>query len=1112
MFSLMTLAVLGLAYLLLLFAVAFWGDRLPVRRIGSVKPLLLALAGTYTSAWMFFGTPAQAVEDGWLLPPTFVGATLMLAFGAPLLRRFVKLTKQQGCTSIADFISAQYGGSQLLAAVVAAVALVAVLPYLALQLRAISDSFLLLTDASVSFTPTITLVIGVTLGLFALMFGTRNIDSGAHRNGMLMAVALEALIKILAFVAVGYYATHLLFDGPWDLARSALNSERLQLLAASRPADTGFFATIVLGMAAMFCLPRQFHILMIESDSDKDIHTLRKLIPFYLGILTLFIAPVGYAGYLWLPAHYDNPERFVLALPLESGNPGLALLAFIGGLSAGASMIIVATIALSTMIANTMVVPWWLQRAQQTPQQAPQQALGHNLRRVRRVIIAGIMGCALLVNASMGAEVRLGTFGLLSLVLVAQLAPAMIASLYWRRARAEGVVAGLLAGTAVWTVSPLANALGYPDLLGRALGFSALTIGCVLGLGLNTLLLWCVSQWYNHHSTTTAARDESPGQLDKNALFRLLARFIGADAAHKTFAGVKNRQTGDKALFTPYRDITEKVLAGIVGSSSAQRLLRELGSAKAPAIDAASEIYRFGRSLLQSSIDNIEQGISVIDGNLNLVAWNRRYLALFHYPGPLIYVGQPVAELVRYNAERGECGPGAVEEHVRKRVAHLRRGTAYKVRRYRRDGTVLEIRGMPLPEGGFVTTYTDISDYAHAVRELEDIRNSLEQKVSQRTAEIERVNRDLQEAMASKTRFLASASHDLVQPLNASRLFLDALAGHDLDSDSRTLVHRTDDALHAAERLITDMLQLARMDAGDIKPQLQPLALSSILDVAVAEARLQLRQKAGPTLQLRYRPSSYWVASDPNMLRRVVQNLLENAIKYTRHGGILIGCRTRGDHLCLEIWDTGVGIAPEQQNAIFEEFTRLGGASEGHGYGLGLATVKRLCHLLKTPLALRSRVGHGSVFRLSLTRTGVLPGPPAVAVTGPGAAQPIHLQVLCIDNEPRVLQAMQALLQGWGCAIRVSTGRQTRDLTLPDVMLMDYHLDDATNGIALARQLFVQWGGGCPCIVISAENTDQVRTRAQHAGFYFLQKPIRPAALRALLSSIAQQSIPTKVE
>ncbi|MFS1525396.1 PAS-domain containing protein [Microbulbifer sp. 2304DJ12-6] len=1107
MFSLMTLAFLGLAYLLLLFAVAFWGDRLPVRRIRSVKPLLLALAGTYTSAWMFFGTPAQALEEGWLLPPTFVGATLMLAFGAPLLQRFVKLTKQQGCTSIADFISAQYGGSQLLAAAVAVVALVAVLPYLALQLRAISDSFLLLTDASESFTPTITLVIGVTLGLFALMFGARNIDSGAHRNGMLMAVALEALVKILAFVAVGYYASHLLFDGPWDLARSALNSERLQALAASRPADTGYFATIVLGMAAMFCLPRQFHILMIESESDKDIHTLRKLIPFYLGILTLFIAPVGYAGYLWLPAHYDNPERFVLALPLESGNPGLALLAFIGGLSAGASMIIVATIALSTMIANTLVVPWWLQRAQQTPQ----QILGHNLRRVRRVIIAGIMGCALLVNASMGAEVRLGTFGLLSLALVAQLAPAMIANLYWRRARAEGVVAGLLAGTAVWAVSPLAIALGYPDLLGRALGFGALTISCVLGLGLNTLLLWWVSQWYNRHSTNTVST-ESPRQPDKNALFRLLARFIGADAAHKTFATVKSRQSGGQVPFTPYRDMTEKVLAGIVGSSSAQRLLRELGSAQAPDIDAASEIYRFGRGLLQSSIDNIEQGISVIDGNLNLVAWNRRYLALFHYPAPLIYVGQPVAELVRYNAERGECGPGAVEEHVRKRVAHLRRGTAYKVRRYRRDDTVLEIRGMPLPEGGFVTTYTDISDYAHAVRELEDIRNSLEQKVSQRTAEIELVNRDLQEAMASKTRFLASASHDLVQPLNASRLFLDALAGHDLDSDSRTLVCRTDDALRAAERLITDMLQLARMDAGDIKPQLQPLALSSILDVAVAEARLQLRQKTGPPLQLHYRPSPCWVASDPNMLRRVVQNLLENAIKYTRRGGILIGCRAHGDHLRLEIWDTGVGIAPEQQNAIFEEFTRLGGTSEGHGYGLGLATVKRLCRLLKAPLALRSRVGRGSVFTLSLPRTGARPGPPAVATTRPGAVQPIHLQVLCIDNEPRVLQAMQALLQGWGCTIRVNTGQHTRNLSMPDVVLMDYHLDDAINGIALARQLFVQWGCGCPCIVISAENTDRVRTRAQHAGFYFLQKPIRPAALRALLSSIAQQAIPTKVE
>ncbi|MFC6977639.1 hypothetical protein [Microbulbifer taiwanensis] len=512
MFSLTTLAAVALAYLLLLFAIAFWGDRLPVARIRPIKPLLLALAGTYTSAWMFFGTPAQAVEEGWLLPPTFVGASLMLIVGAPLLTRFVRLCKRRGSTSIADFISAQFGGSQWLAATVAVLALVAVLPYLALQLRAVSDSFLLLAHSGEISSSAVTAVVSVTLGLFALLFGTRHIDSSVHRNGMLLAVAFEALVKIGAFVAVAWFVLGSAFDGATGLAREALASERVAQLNAARPADTGYFAVVVLGMAAMFCLPRQFHILMIESDGEQDIGPVRKLIPIYLGILSVAILVVGYGGLLWLPqtpgAGFDNPERFVLGIPLHGGSEWLSLLAFIGGLSAGSSMVIIATIALSTMIANTMVVPWWLQRLQARP---ADQALGSDLRRVRRGIIALIMLAAFAVNEAIGAGVRLGTFGLLSLALVGQLAPAMIAAViwpkHWIRLRAAGVIAGLAAGTLVWALSALPAAVGEVDLVARWLDlqWSSLTISCVIGMGLNCALLLLVSKWLAFSTPTTAA-------------------------------------------------------------------------------------------------------------------------------------------------------------------------------------------------------------------------------------------------------------------------------------------------------------------------------------------------------------------------------------------------------------------------------------------------------------------------------------------------------------------------------------------------------------------------------------------------------------------------------
>lgn len=1111
MFSLTSLAAVALAYLLLLFAIAFWGDRLPAGRIRPLKPLLLALAGTYTSAWMFFGTPAQAVEEGWLLPPTFVGASLMLIAGAPLLVRFVRLCKRQGSTSIADFISAQFGGSQWLAASVAVLALVAILPYLALQLRAVADSFLLLADSKEISSSAVTAIVSATIGLFALLFGTRHIDSSVHRNGMLLAVAFEALVKIGAFVAVAWFVLGSAFDGSADLAGAALASERVEALAAARPADTGYFAVVVLGMAAMFCLPRQFHILMIESDGEQDIGPVRKLIPIYLGILSVAILIVGYGGLLWLPESYGNPERFVLGIPQQSGSVSLSLLAFIGGLSAGSSMVIIATIALSTMIANTMVVPWWLQRLRRPRRMERRpagQALGSDLRRVRRGIIALIMLAAFAVNEWIGPGVRLGTFGLLSLALVAQLAPAMIAGVWWpatwMRLRAVGVIAGLLAGATVWALSALPAALGRPDPIAGALGldWNSLSISCLFGLGANCAALLLVSALLELWRPQGRGAEEAP--VDRAQLRELLARFVGDDAAARTFASLREQSQPD------YRGAVEKVLAGIVGSTSARRLVRQSNSASAQNLEQASAIYQFGRGLLQSSIDNIDQGISVVDANLNLVAWNRRYIELFSYPASMIYVGRPVAELVRYNASRGECGPGAVEMHVQKRVEHLKAGTAYRVQRHRTDGTVLEIRGNPLPGGGFVTTYTDVSDYQRALAELTEVRDSLEHKVAERTGalqslneQLQKLNRDLEAASRGKTRFLAAASHDLVQPLNASRLFLDALTARQLDDDSRGLLSRADSALAAAEQLITDMLQIARMDAGDIHPDIQPTALDRILGDVVEQARLAAGARR---IELRYRSCDLWVNSDEKMLRRVVQNLLDNAIKYTRSGGVLLAARRRGDSVSLEVWDTGCGIDASQQKNIFREFCRLGGIEREHGYGLGLATVERLCRLLNSPIGLASRPGRGSVFRVRLPRVAAADRGKPTPTRLPPAQTVLQLRVVCVDNEPSILEAMRALLSGWGC--RVDCARNRREvlaLQQPDLLLMDFHLDEELDGIALARQMMERWGEAVPCVIISAENTDQVKNRAQRAGWQFLQKPLRPAALRALLQARQKQ-------
>lgn len=535
----------------------------------------------------------------------------------------------------------------------------------------------------------------------------------------------------------------------------------------------------------------------------------------------------------------------------------------------------------------------------------------------------------------------------------------------------------------------------------------------------------------------------------------------------------------------------------------------------------SSSEFLFNRELLTATLEHLSQGVSVVDSDLKLVAWNRRYVELFEYPPSLIRHGQPIEKVFRYNAQRGllDSGNSEPDEAIARRIQHMREGNSYTHERELPNGTVIEIRGNPMPGGGFVTSYSDVTAYKFAQRELQRANETLETRVAERTAELTTANQALLEAKAAaeranqaKTRFLASASHDLVQPLNAARLFVASIDRRKLEDTEARLLSQVENSLSSAESLLSTLLDISRLDAAAHELKSEHFQLNRVMAPLAAEFAAFARARG---LEFRYVQSRAVVHTDPRLLRRVLQNFLSNAVRYTRRGCVLMGCRRLGGAVRIEVWDTGPGIPPEKQLEIFEEFRRLDDDQQSNtdrGLGLGLAIADRLSRLMDHPLALRSWPGHGSVFSITVP----FGDPAQVARSEPKVQRAVNdrvmgLRVLCLDNEPAVLEGMRALLSGWGADVAAfrdaaSVAEDFRQTNrVPDLALIDYHLDDGRNGVDVLRQLQNLWGRKVPAIVISADHTLQAVSASDAQRFLFLPKPVKPAALRALMTRAMQQ-------
>ncbi|MBD9499743.1 PAS-domain containing protein [Pseudomonas sp. PDM17] len=1145
------IATVALLYMAVLFAIAFYGDRRRAPLSPRVRAWVYSLSlAVYCTSWTFFGAVGQAADQLWSFLPIYVGPVLLMLFAPWVLQKMIMISKQENITSIADFIAARYGKSQALAVVVALICVVCVLPYIALQLKGIVLGVNLLIGAGPDSTgiraQDTALIVSLILALFTIVFGTRNLDVTEHHRGMVLAIAFESLVKLTAFIAVGIFVTYGLYDGFGDLVDQARVAPQLNEYWKETVHWPAMLLQTGVAMTAIMCLPRQFHVLVVENIEPRDLNLARWVFPIYLVLAALFVVPIALAGQMHLPAGV-MPDSFVISLPLAEAHPALALLAFIGGASAATGMVIVASVALSTMVSNDMLLPWLLRRKGEAEQ--PFEVFRHWLLTVRRVSIALILLLAYVSYRLLGSTASLATIGQIAFAAIAQLGPAMIGALYWKQANRRGVFAGLAAGSLLWAytlVLPVvAKGLGWPLqtfpglawLAGRPFGLSIepLTLGVLLSLIGNFALFGLVSVFSRtrvseHWQASRFIGQEISQKLSSRSmlavqledLLMLAARFVGEERARQSFIRFAYRQGKG---FTPSQNAndewiahTERLLAGVLGASSARAVVKAAIEGREMQVedvvkiaDEASEVLQFNRALLQGAIENITQGISVVDQSLRLVAWNHRYIELFEYPDGLIYVGRPIADIIRYNAERNLCGPGDPDLHVAKRLYWMRQGTPHTSERLFPNGRVIELIGNPMPGGGFVMSFTDITNYRDAEQGLKDANEGLEQRVQERTFELSQLNQALTEAKGtaeaanqSKSRFLAAVSHDLMQPLNAARLFSAALAHQEkLPEEATELVRHLDSSLRSAEDLITDLLDISRLEGGRVSADVAAFPLSNLYDTLGVEFRV-LAQEHG--IDFHVRGSKLRVESDIKLLRRVLQNFLTNAFRYAK-GHVLLGVRREAGHLRLEVWDHGPGIPPDKLQVIFEEFKRLDShqTRAEKGLGLGLAIADRLCKVLGHRLEVRSWPGKGSVFSVSVP----LARQPAPApLNGHKVETPEQLngaQVLCVDNEDSILTGMNSLLTRWGCRVLTARSREECQALLegdarPQLALIDYHLDDGELGTDLMAWLRTRLGEPVPGVVISADARPELVAQIHAAGLDFLPKPVKPAALRALLS------------
>jgi Na+/proline symporter/nitrogen-specific signal transduction histidine kinase len=912
--------LVSMIYIGFLFAIAYWGDkRADQGRSVIANPYIYALSlAVYCTAWTFYGSVGMAARSGLGFLTIYLGPTLMTIVGWLVLRKIIRISKIQRITSIADFIASRYGKSPVLGGTVTVIAVMGVVPYIALQLKAISTGFLMVNQypeisASFSFSDIpvfgdTAFYIAVILVIFTILFGTRNLDATERHEGLVAAIAFESIVKLVAFLSVGIFVTYYLHDGFADLFQKAVNFSNLKETTSMVDNQAaGFFKNILssgspeatyidwgillfLSMMAILFLPRQFQVMVVENVNEKHLNRATWLFPLYLLAINVFVLPVALAGILRF-SDTANADWFVLMLPMAADQHLLTLFVYLGGMSAATGMVIVETVALSTMICNDLVMPVLIRLP--IPALSGQSDLRGLLLTIRRVSIALVLMLGYAFFHTIGEFYALVSIGLISFAAVAQFAPAMLGGIFWKGGTRAGAISGLMAGFLVWAYTLFMPYLVQPGLI----PLSFVTTG---PFGIELL---------KPHNLLGLKHLSPISQSVFWSLLFNISVYIGVSVLGRPRA----IEATQAALFVEVFKY----------SGETKDALFWRGTASLPALQ--SLLKRFlGQSRAENALADYAK---------------KRDIDWTQYP-------TADADLVSYSEKLLAGAIGSASARVM--VSSV-------------------VKEEPLGIEEVLNILDETQEVIAHSKELEKA-----------TAKLKAANTQLQELDRLKDDFISTVSHELRTPLTSVRSLSEILhTNPNIDPEQTKkftgIIIKESDRLI---RLISQVLDYEKIESAQISWSVAPLKFEDVIKDA-ASSTSQLIQDKNIKLDIDIVPDVPPVFGDHDRLVQVMVNLISNAVKFCEadRGSLSVRLQAQAHHLLVQVKDNGIGIKQEHLSKIFEPFHQIKNPTKGRpvGTGIGLTITKRIIDFHHGRIWVESTLGEGTTVSFTLPEGRALP-------------------------------------------------------------------------------------------------------------------------------------------
>ncbi|MET0682483.1 MAG: sensor histidine kinase [Casimicrobiaceae bacterium] len=900
--------LISFAYLGLLFAIAYFADkRADAGRSVIASPYIYSLSlAVYATAWTFYGSVGRAASDGVGFLPIYIGPTLMIALWWVVLRKILRISKQNRITSLADFIASRYGKSALLGGLVTIIAVIGILPYISLQLKAVSNSFAILVQypeilmpakvGAASVRGDAAFWMALVLAAFTIAFGTRHLDAAEHHQGMVAAIAFESLVKLLAFLAVGVFVTFGIYDGFGDLFARAAAQPKLRAMMAPLDGVAGGYANwvwlTILSMMAIMFLPRQFQVAVVENVDEKHLSKAIWLFPVYMLAINIFVLPIAFGGLLHFPDGSVDADTFVLTLPMAEKQELLALFVFIGGLSAATGMIIVETIALSTMACNDLVMPVLLRLRRLRLNERPD--LTGLLLGIRRGAIVLILLLGYLYFKLAGEAYALVSIGLISFAAVAQFAPAILGGIFWKGGTRSGAFCGLLAGFGVWLYTLLLPALARSGWLPISLldqgpfGIELLKPLQLFGLaGLDQIshaMIWSMIANVGAYVAVSLSVTPDADEHRQASVFVDVFRHTGEGEGARFWRGTAS-----------VPDLYG-VLARFLGTATADATFREYASAR---------------------------GLTWPDASLVADA------ELVHY-----------VEVQLAGAIGGASARIMVASVVKEEIL-----------------TIDEVRAI-LDEASQVVVYSHRLEQKS--RELEAATAEL-REANERLKELDRLKDDFVSTVTHELRTPLTSIRAFTEIL---------LDDPDVELPQRTkflgIITKETERL---TRLINQVLDLSKIESGKAEWIEASVDMKEVIADTLA-AMDQLFKEKNIEVNARLPEKVSIVTADLDRMVQVMLNLLSNAAKFcdAANGWIEIALAERDGSVRVDVRDNGRGISPEHQSEIFSKFHQVGDTltDKPHGSGLGLHISRQIIEHFGGKMWVESALGRGACFSFTL--------------------------------------------------------------------------------------------------------------------------------------------------